>query len=907
MPRRYYLIVLAATLAGAFLRLWQLTAVPAGLHYDLAATALLGNDVAFSGARPIFIQAYTGHEVLFYYWLAAWFNLIGSSIFSLRLAAALLGVLTLPATFFAVREVLRGEATSLQIAALAAVLIAFAFFHVTFSRFGFRVITQPLVQCLALGFLLRGVRRREVSGHWVLDSVLGGAFTGLAAYTYLSARLFPFPIAVFILALLPGSKRSKYQLPITLFLLTAALVFAPLGLYFVQHPEDFFNRFSQVAPRAGEDGLLWQGIRRAAEMLFLNGEGYDRFNLPGLPLFATFPLGVFFVIGLLATFYALLFKRNHSPLTLAVEWLLLAWLPFMLLPTAISVNEVFPSNVRAFGLTPLVFVFPARGLVVAFRWVQQRLPNPLLGTTYPLTLIALLTLALGTFTTYRQYFVEWANLPTQRLNNDADLTGIAAYLNAQPVDEGVTPYVASIHYRHPTLAYLARDFNSIQWLTGGAVLIIPRDRAALYFDAATAPLPEEWMAGWAAHLEHEQRDANGATEFRVYRLAPNETPPLPEFAALSENFGNAVFLTGYALLPESETLVVDLRWRVENPVEVSDYLPYVRLYDAQGRQWAEAGGFTYPSAEWVVGDVALTRHRIRLPLGLPPGEYTVKVGLYSESQQASLARLNERGSFGGERAMVGKVALSGRPLASLAEFRATNTLTPPTQSTLADLLGYHVRATSARQNERFDLTLFWFAEAPVTTPVRISIGEATVFDGELNVSGALQQRLTLRMPMTVAGPVEVTVKAPGFGEATLLQMEAVPVARTLTAPEAADRLEALFGDPIALTGYTLTPGASTSVTLVWQMRAAQLDADYTVFVHLRDEAGQNVAQADAMPRGGAYPTSVWALGEFVDDPYTFNLAPGNYSLVVGLYEAETGERLPVAAGDELILQKFTVP
>jgi len=62
MPRRYYVLLTAISLLGAFLRLWQLASVPPGLHYDLAATALLGNEVAFNGYRPIFISAFTGHE-----------------------------------------------------------------------------------------------------------------------------------------------------------------------------------------------------------------------------------------------------------------------------------------------------------------------------------------------------------------------------------------------------------------------------------------------------------------------------------------------------------------------------------------------------------------------------------------------------------------------------------------------------------------------------------------------------------------------------------------------------------------------------------------------------------------------------------------------------------------------------
>src|SRR5882672_12542037 len=97
MPRRYYLLLTAITLVGAFLRIWQLASLPPGLHYDLAATALLGNEVAFNGYRPIFISAYTGHEALYYYWLALWFRLVGSSVFSLRLAAATLGILAIPA------------------------------------------------------------------------------------------------------------------------------------------------------------------------------------------------------------------------------------------------------------------------------------------------------------------------------------------------------------------------------------------------------------------------------------------------------------------------------------------------------------------------------------------------------------------------------------------------------------------------------------------------------------------------------------------------------------------------------------------------------------------------------------------------------------------------------------------
>src|SRR5207244_8770600 len=58
-------------------------------------------------------------------------------------------------------------------------------------------------------------------------------------------------------------------------------------------------------------------------------------------------------------------------------------------------------------------------------------------------------------------------------------------------------YVSAIHYRHPTLAYLAHDFDQLHWLTGGTALVLPAGRPALYLFARSAPPPADWMTGWA--------------------------------------------------------------------------------------------------------------------------------------------------------------------------------------------------------------------------------------------------------------------------------------------------------------------------------------------------------------------------------------------------------------------------
>jgi len=63
--------------------------------------------------------------------------------------------------------------------------------------------------------------------------------------------------------------------------------------------------------------------------------------------------------------------------------------------------------------------------------------------------------------------------------------------------------------------------------------------------------------------------------------------------------------------------------------------------------------------------------------------------------------------------------------------------------------------------------------------------------------------------------------------------------------------------------------------------------------------GQIWAQKDGQPVTGFYPTGRWTAGEFVRDPYDVAIPegtpPGEYGLVVGMYQADTGERLPLLA------------
>lgn len=106
-----------------------------------------------------------------------------------------------------------------------------------------------------------------------------------------------------------------------------------------------------------------------------------------------------------------------------------------------------------------------------------------------------------------------------------------------------------------------------------------------------------------------------------------------------------------------------------------------------------------------------------------------------------------------------------------------------------------------------------------------------------------------------------------------------------------------IGKAIELVGYDLSQvGSTIELTLHWQ-NTGPISQDYTVFTQLLDPAGQLAAQWDNPPQAGRYPTSAWTVPDSVIDRYTLTLKkdapPGDYQLLVGLYDPLTGERLPV--------------
>jgi mannosyltransferase len=89
-----------------------------------------------------------------------------------------------------------------------------------------------------------------------------------------------------------------------------------------------------------------------------------------------------------------------------------------------------------------------------------------------------------------------------------------------------------------------------------------------------------------------------------------------------------------------------------------------------------------------------------------------------------------------------------------------------------------------------------------------------------------------------------------------------------------------------------------------------ITARYKVTLQLLDPRNQVIAQRDGEPAGGAQPTNHWQVGAPVVDNHglfiPFGSPPGEYGLMVALYDAEHGARLPAPDGDSFILGSLTI-
>ena len=123
-------------------------------------------------------------------------------------------------------------------------------------------------------------------------------------------------------------------------------------------------------------------------------------------------------------------------------------------------------------------------------------------------------------------------------------------------------------------------------------------------------------------------------------------PPRTNDATFDDRFRLLGHDTPAAAQP-GQTLPLMLAWQAVAP-DGRDYTVFVHLLNGAGELVAQSDGppqgGAYPTSIWAAGEQVADARALALPEDLPPGEYTLFVGLYDPASGARLAAIDATGN-----------------------------------------------------------------------------------------------------------------------------------------------------------------------------------------------------------------------------------------------------------------------
>ena len=639
-PRSTLYALLAIITVGALLRVVGLGKQPPGLYHDEAYYGLDALRV-LAGERPVFFEANNGREPLFIYLVAGSIGLLGRTPVAIRLVAALVGTLTLLATFWLGRALF-----STRVGLLGAAVTALTVWTVNLSRVGFRAVTMPLVLALCLWQGVEAVRTGRTR-HWVA----AGALYGLLFYTYLAARFTPLALAAVAAAFWLGQRGSAtstsrrfgnlrevkpWARGLAIAALTALVVAAPLLAYLAAHLDETVGRSGQVsilnpAINHGDPwGLLARQAGRTLGMFNWRADFIPRHNVPWRPVFDP-ALGLAFLLGV-----ALAARRWRQP----PYALVLVWTGVMLLPTVLA--EDAPHFLRAAGVLPVALLLPALGLDAVWTWLARRGRARLGG------LVVVAALAVGLASTVHDYFVVHTRSDAAYYQFETGATEAAREIDqflgagwqggwtvpGAERPEGYRAYIAErlwdnwANIRFLTTPSGVRTLTPDRRLSGDHVLLVLwpfEDNRAALAQLPTPGLVEARAGAW------EQGDLEPMPRQLYYTV--RATPDLPP-ARLSADFGPTELVAG-EWRQVGQTVYVRLAWRSRGPLP-SSLAAFVHAVGPGGLLAQADGppGGLYPGPVWRAGDVVAEERR--LDVGPNTNLTEIRIGLYDVGSQTRL-------------------------------------------------------------------------------------------------------------------------------------------------------------------------------------------------------------------------------------------------------------------------------
>jgi hypothetical protein len=443
---------------GFYLRYNDLAAYPPDMTSDHVEKVLDAQRIS-NGDRPVFLANNGGREIGHFYLLAFVKTITGlpADFNLLKIVSGFEGLLGILAMFFFGRSFFEEDKKFGTLVGLAmAGLLAVSYWHIMLSRLGLRIVLTPLMTTLILIYFVRAMRYNRRS-----DFIWTGIWLGVGVYCYQAMRMTPiFLIVGLLLALIWRARDlktfSKYIVNFAAIVIISLAIFAPLGRYMIQSPNEFWARTTgrlfgedtiEVKDEQGNTvsriatnqdrleafqkniGFLFSNINKAIGMFNWYGDAAWVTGTPDASPEMDRLTGALLILGLGAWLVRMIKRRDPA------DWLIPFGVLVMLLPTALSLAFTIevPSATRASGTIPFTYLLAGFAAALILRQAWRSLRTPVLrvaviGGTFALMLIVMMGNQYTYFTIamneYRVSTLPHAQAGTM-LRGFADSTGSA--------------------------------------------------------------------------------------------------------------------------------------------------------------------------------------------------------------------------------------------------------------------------------------------------------------------------------------------------------------------------------------------------------------------------------------------------------------------------------------------------
>ncbi len=864
------------------------------------------------------------HPPLYFYLLHFWMPLAGRSEFAIRFLSTWLGMLTLPLLYILGREIF-----DRKVGLLALLVASLAPFFVGEAQEA-RMYTLAFLWITATGLAFwKAWNDPKRTRHWVLL----GVTSALAVWSHYSA-LFVLP-AFYLLAaadLLRREARKAAAKGLAVSLGTATILFLPQVPIFLRQAIGYENE-NLVAPRLGQYTFrCWQA--------FTLGENVDMLWALRWEL----PLVVLTIAGLAMALWAYR-RRGSRPWAFLLTWLLL--------PMAIYYAVLLRRG--AFEPRYISFVAPAYWLLLAVAIIGFFETRKWAGVVALAFFLGAILPSLHSDFSDPRFFRD-------------DTRGLSRFLEqkAGPDDLVVidAPYPLGFYYprysRDPAVApdgpgnlapayYVFADVHTIaetmRNIAGGKHRVF---WVHWYKSDADPRRVVPFLLGKYGQLQ-------GMRAFRGYQVSWYTVPPgaryeiADRWQPMGVRFAQGLSIDAVAYggraddspdvdsprLSADGMAWVAVRWHVDTPM-IRDYKASLVMEDSHGHKVAQddrrlLDDLHVGTSHWRPGDEAIDVYLLRPMPAVMPGRYRILASVYDPDTRKQLPVLDEAGSPHGVFVPIGEVTVeppvspeisvkpgfrnggeAGRGLVLLGRDGLPSEAEPGSTISLRIYWrktgalvegGWEYLAMLVRGDERITL-----ASGPVAgddyPPSAWRVGEVVApwYDWRIPPDTP-QGKYHLRIHWGVSGV------RPGF-ETELGTLTVEGRIHRLEVPAISHPVNRRLDDVAEFLGYeTGTPieGKPLKVTLIW--RAVRPSAvSYTVFVHALDASGKVVTQQDSVPGNGRWPTTGWLPREVLVDTYTLRPPEAGWKTVktleIGMYDAATGRRVPVAGGGDAIRLPF---